>query len=139
MIRPLVAILTLCLGFSPALRASTPPASTSQQQQIEQLQAENAALKAENRTLRMQFTETPPGTAAKAPPASPNAPVDINRAGNAELESLPGIGPVAAQRIVDGRPYASVEDLLKVKGIGAKTLDRLRPLVTTGTDSGSSP
>jgi len=41
--------------------------------------------------------------------------------------ALPGIGPVLARRIVEGRPYARVEDLLKVKGIGPATLERLRP------------
>jgi DNA uptake protein ComE-like DNA-binding protein len=53
-------------------------------------------------------------------------PVDVNTADAEELASLPGVGPVIAKRIVDGRPYASVDDLDRVKGIGAKTLARLR-------------
>lgn len=53
-------------------------------------------------------------------------PVDVNTADEAELASLPGIGPVIAKRIVAGRPYASVDDLDRVKGIGEKTLARLR-------------
>lgn len=56
--------------------------------------------------------------------------VDLNRAGVAELEALPGIGPVLAQRIVAHRtrhgPFNRLEDLLAVEGIGPKLLERLR-------------
>jgi competence protein ComEA len=48
----------------------------------------------------------------------------------AELEALPGIGPVIAQRILEGRPYRSVEELDRIKGIGKKRLEEIRPLVT---------
>lgn len=64
------------------------------------------------------------------------APVDINRAGEAELTTIPGIGPATAKRIVEFRssngPFASVDDLLKVRGIGEKSLEKLRPHVTIG-------
>lgn len=60
--------------------------------------------------------------------------VNVNTAGPAELETLPGIGEVLAQRIIDHReangPFASVDDLLGVSGIGEVTLEELRPLVT---------
>lgn len=56
--------------------------------------------------------------------------VSLNRSEPSELETLPGIGPVLAVRIVTGRPYRSVDDLEAVPGIGPATLDRLRPLVT---------
>lgn len=56
--------------------------------------------------------------------------VSLNSGTLAELEGLPGIGPVMAQRIVANRPYSRVEDLLLVPGVGEKTLARLRPLVT---------
>lgn len=68
--------------------------------------------------------------------AIPGAPalVNVNTAGPTELESLPGIGEVLAQRIVDHRtehgPFASVDDLLAVSGIGEVTLEEIRDLVT---------
>ena len=48
-----------------------------------------------------------------------------------ELEALPGIGPVIARRIVEGRPYRSVEELDRVRGIGKKRLEEIRPLIST--------
>jgi competence ComEA-like helix-hairpin-helix protein len=55
--------------------------------------------------------------------------VDVNAAGRAELSQLPEIGPVLATRIVEYRqqngPYTSREQLLEVRGIGARTLARI--------------
>lgn len=63
--------------------------------------------------------------------AKPSFPLDLNRVSAAELEAVPGIGPALASRIVAYRaangPFASLEDLLNVEGIGEKTLARLRP------------
>lgn len=60
--------------------------------------------------------------------------VNVNTADAATLDTLPGIGEVMAQRIIDHReqngPFASVDDLINVKGIGPITLEELRPLVT---------
>ena len=60
-------------------------------------------------------------------------PVDINTATLAELDTLPGVGPVLAQRILDWRAqngrFTSVDELGEVSGIGDAVLSRLRPLV----------
>lgn len=62
--------------------------------------------------------------------------VDINTATVEQLMSVPGIGQVIAQRIVEFRekngPYGSVDDLLKVQGIGEKSLARIRERLSAG-------
>jgi len=82
--------------------------------------------------------QAPPaaGESVSAGPASAGAaraPVDLNAAGAPELDALPGIGPVLAQRIVDYRTskgrFASVDDLRQVEGIGPKKFEQLKPLL----------
>jgi competence protein ComEA len=83
-----------------------------------------------------------PGGAAPAAPGSPAGgagpgpaagPVDLNAATLADLDGLPGVGPVLAQRILDYRtdhgPFASVDQLADVPGIGESRLSQLRDLV----------
>ncbi len=69
--------------------------------------------------------------------ASSTGPLDLNTATEADLDALPGIGPATAKAIVEERSrrggrFASVDDLLSVRGIGPAKLDQLRPLVTVG-------
>ncbi|MGA4669635.1 helix-hairpin-helix domain-containing protein [Propionibacteriaceae bacterium Y1923] len=70
----------------------------------------------------------PPGTDTNA------ALVNLNSATAAQLESLPGVGPATAAKILDWREqhgrFSKVEELQEVDGIGAKTFERLKPLVT---------
>lgn len=56
--------------------------------------------------------------------------VDVNAAPPRLLETLPGVGPATAARIVAARPFHTVEDLLRVAGIGPVRLEALRPWVT---------
>ena len=64
-----------------------------------------------------------------------SCPLNINTATADQLETLDGIGQVLAQRIVDYRnangPFASVDDLLEVNGIGPGILETIRPQITT--------
>ncbi|MCL6430393.1 MAG: ComEA family DNA-binding protein [Anaerolineae bacterium] len=80
--------------------------------------------------------EPTPPSAANPSPAQPRPgdALNINAASAAELDTLPGIGPVLAQRIVDDReangPYTSVDDLERVRGIGPSLIEKLRPLIS---------
>lgn len=57
---------------------------------------------------------------------SEESKIDINTATKTQLETLSGIGDVLSQRIIDNRPYQTLDDLLKVKGIGEITLQKIK-------------
>jgi len=63
-----------------------------------------------------------------------DALLNINTASKEELQSIRGIGPVLAERIIAGRPYKTVDSLIKVKGIGSKKLEKIRPYVAVGKE-----
>ncbi|MDV6012058.1 ComEA family DNA-binding protein [Haloechinothrix sp. LS1_15] len=75
----------------------------------------------------------PPGA---RPDDAARAPVDLNHAGQDQLEDLPGVGEVTAGRILEWRerhgPFTAVEQLREVSGIGERTLESLRERVTVG-------
>jgi competence protein ComEA len=58
--------------------------------------------------------------------------IDLNTASEKELESLKGVGPATAKKIIAGRPYKSVDELSKA-GLSAKQVDALKPLVTVAS------
>jgi hypothetical protein len=68
-------------------------------------------------------------------PAEGSLRVNINTATRTQIETLPGIGPALAERIIAGRPYASVDDLARVRGIGAQQVRELRPKLTVSVET----
>lgn len=70
-----------------------------------------------------------------APPAEGSLVVNVNTATEQEIETIPKIGATRAALIIAGRPYTSVDDLLRVKGIGRKTLDDVRPYIKVAGDT----
>ena len=74
--------------------------------------------------------------------ASASAPVNLNTATAAQLETLPGIGKATAERILEYRQkngsFKKVEDLMNVRGVGEKSFLKLKPLVTVTATKGES-
>jgi len=71
----------------------------------------------------------------------PERPVNLNTATSEQLQQVPGIGPVTAGKILQMRktygPFKSVDDLLAIRGLGAKRLEKMRKYLTVGKPAGS--
>ena len=96
--------------------------SESDPNRIAELRAKQRSEDQELKELQDQVKEAP----------SPQGMLDLNAASKKELQSIKGIGPVLAERIIAGRPYRTVDDMLKVKGIGSKKLENIRPYFVVG-------
>ncbi|MET9310657.1 helix-hairpin-helix domain-containing protein [Kribbella sp. NPDC003505] len=80
-------------------------------------------------------TNEPPSSTASNQTTAPNTPVNLNTATLAQLDALPGVGPVLAQRILDYRthngPFTTIDQLQEVPGVGPKKFESLKPHVRT--------
>jgi competence ComEA-like helix-hairpin-helix protein len=76
----------------------------------------------------------------KKPPAQP---VNINTANSEQLQTVPGIGPATAEKILQMRKsygaFKSVDDLLAIRGLGAKRLEKMRKYLTVGKPAATKP
>jgi Helix-hairpin-helix motif len=69
---------------------------------------------------------------AASGPRAMERPIGINSATEDELKTLPGIGPATARRMIEGRPYGTFDDLLRIKGMSRTRLSEIRPFVALG-------
>ncbi len=78
-------------------------------------------------------------TASSAKKKPPPKPVNINTATSEELQQVPGIGPATAEKILQMRKsygaFKSVDDLLAIRGLGPKRLEKMRKYLTVGKPS----
>ncbi len=81
-------------------------------------------------------TPLPPFASTEVSSSSSTDLININTASQSELESLPGIGPTTAQKIIQYRetngPFVSTQDIINVSGIGPGTYERIKDLITVG-------
>jgi competence ComEA-like helix-hairpin-helix protein len=96
--------------------------------------ARSLALRVLSSLLLLRLFVLPISEAAKKKP--PAQPVNINTATSEELQLVPGIGPATAQKILQMRksygPFKSVDDLLAIRGLGPKRLEKMRKYLVAG-------
>jgi competence protein ComEA len=109
-----------------------------QQQHVPPLAVDSLAAAPGAAALDRDSTASPPQTAPTAA-----APLNVNSASQTALQALPGIGPALSDRIRAYRtkqhPFQSIDELTRVRGIGPKTLEDLRPLVRVAAPDTSAP
>jgi competence ComEA-like helix-hairpin-helix protein len=114
------------------------PASTESaalERQIRRVDSVRDARHKSTRKGRVEGAQLEPGSDdRRSIDSAPGARMDLDRATADQIESLPGIGPALAKRIVDNRDssgsFGVVEALCDVRGVGPTLVERLRPLVT---------
>jgi competence protein ComEA len=102
-----------------------------------------AASKEEKKSAKeaKKKSEAAPTTKAKEQKAAepgPGAPVDLNTADQKALEALPGVSPATAKKIIAARPFKSVDDLSKVKGMSKAKLEALKDKVIVGQEKAAA-
>lgn len=127
------AVAALGLGVR-GLRAVRPqPADANEREALaSQIAAVDSAVSRGGRVRRKSGPQ--PTERAARVSAAPAPPLDLDRASEAELDALPGIGPALARRIVENRsthgPFGSLDALQEVRGIGPALAAKLAPLVS---------
>lgn len=118
-----LAVLTLSALFLVGLTVQH-----VQEQQIPPLEVDSLVVKS---TGPSADSSEPADTSGPSPSAE--TPINVNTASLDALEALPGVGPVLAKRIDEYRSsqrrFQQVDELMRVSGIGSKTMETLRPMV----------
>jgi competence protein ComEA len=144
-----LAMLAMTMGVVFWIGWQTPQASVKKQAPVAGTEAASLPAVAPNATEQKagvqsvdqaRVAKPPVAAKTKRSDARQGGLLDLNRASVEELDSLPGIGPVLAQRVVAYRKsvgkFQAVDELRDVKGIGVKKFNRIKPLVTVAA-SGS--
>ncbi len=72
--------------------------------------------------------QSPQGASVQSEPG--NGLVSVNTASESELDVLPGVGPVTAKKIIDNRPYQTLEELVSKKAVGAALFDKIKSQIS---------
>ena len=124
-IKPLVTVGSA--APAPAAPAKEAPAKAATTMAPAKPAAEAKPAKEMKAEKAMKSAEKTTKSAVKL---APGQKVNINKATKEELDALPGIGPVKAQAIIDGRPYKKTEDIMKVKGIKQGEFNKIKDVIT---------